>query len=83
MSLLSFLKKEGVAPEYPEDLMQLITKAVRMQKHLKGTNKDVHNQVKLVHVESKINRLVRYYKKRGVLPGNWKYSSENAALLVK
>ncbi|MBD3210173.1 30S ribosomal protein S15 [Candidatus Micrarchaeota archaeon] len=83
ISLLDFLKKENVAPDYPEDLLNLIKKAVRMSTHLKSSRKDVHNSVKLSHVESKIERLVRYYRKQGTLPGDWKYERDKAALLVK
>lgn len=83
MSVVSFLEKEGITPEYPADLLDLIKKAVRMSEHIKQSNKDVHNKVKLSHVESKIQRLVRYYTKEGVLPAGWKYERDKAALLVK
>ena len=83
MSLYAFLKNENAAPEYPEDLLNLIKKAVRMSGHMKNSGKDVHNKVKLSHVESKIQRLVRYYTKEGVLPKGWKYERDKAALLVK
>jgi small subunit ribosomal protein S15 len=83
MSLKQFLVKEKAASEYPEDLINLIRKAVRMSSHLKASKKDVHNKVKLGHVESKIQRLVKYYSSKGVLPAGWKYDREKAALLVK
>jgi small subunit ribosomal protein S15 len=83
MPLAAFLKKEKVAPEYPEDLLNLIKKAVSMSAHIKASKKDVRNKVKLTHVESKINRLVKYYSSKGMLPEGWKYDREKAALLVK
>lgn len=83
MSLKAFLAKEKAAGEYPEDLLNLIRKAVRMSAHLKSSKNDVHNSVKLGHVESKIQRLVRYYSSKGMLPAGWKYDREKAALLVK
>jgi len=82
MSLVSFLREEKALPEFPEDLINLIKKAVRMQDHLK-TRRDLHNKVKLGHVESKIGRLVKYYTAKGRLPRGWKYDAEKAALLVK
>jgi small subunit ribosomal protein S15 len=82
-SLLSFLRKERVSSDYPEDMLNLIKKAVRIRKHLKENKKDVHNKVKLMHVESKIGRLVKYYIKKGILPPDWKYNHEKVALLVK
>jgi small subunit ribosomal protein S15 len=83
MSIGAFLTKENVSPEYPDDLLNLIKKAVRMSAHLKGTKNDTHNNVKLGHVESKINRLVKYYSGKGKIPQGWKYERDKAALLVK
>ncbi len=83
MSMTAFLKKEDAMPEYPEDLITLIRKAVRMREHLKKGKGDVHNKVKLHHVESKIVRLVNYYRDNGVLPKKWAYDPETVALLVK
>jgi small subunit ribosomal protein S15 len=83
MPVGAYLTKEKLAPEYPEDLLTLIKKAVRMSAHLKSGKNDTHNKVKLVHVESKIQRLVRYYAKKGRIPGDWKYDRDKAVLLVK
>jgi small subunit ribosomal protein S15 len=83
MSLRAFLAKEKALPEYPDDLLSLIKKAVRMSGHIKASKNDTHNQSKLNHVESKINRLVKYYSSKGTLPAGWKYDREKAALLVK
>ncbi len=83
MPIGAFLAKENVSPEYPDDLLNLIKKAVRMSTHLKGTKNDTHNNVKLGHVESKINRLVKYYSGKGRIPQGWKYERDKAALLVK
>jgi small subunit ribosomal protein S15 len=83
MTLKAFLKKENALGEYPEDLLNLIKKAVRMSNHIKATKNDVTNSVKLGHVESKINRLTKYYLSKGMLPVGWRYTREKAALLVK
>ncbi|MFH0736999.1 MAG: 30S ribosomal protein S15 [Candidatus Micrarchaeota archaeon] len=83
MTLGKYLAKEKVAPEYPEDLLNLIRKAVRMVGHTKASKNDTHNEVKLGHVESKIQRLVKYYSSKGKLPAGWRYDREKASLLVK
>lgn len=82
-TLNAFLKEENLLPQYPDDLLNLIKKAVRMRNHLKNNKADVHGKVKLLHVESKIRRLVKYYVRNGRLPANWTYDPETAALLVK
>ncbi|MFH1257834.1 MAG: 30S ribosomal protein S15 [Candidatus Micrarchaeota archaeon] len=76
------LKEKGHSPKYPSDLIDLIRKAVKMRKHLAENKKDRLNSKKLVDTESKIKRLVNYYRGKK-LPKNWKYDPEQAALLVK
>jgi small subunit ribosomal protein S15 len=75
--------KENKLYTYPEDLLMLIKKAVKLRKHLETHRKDYHNRLALQRVESKIHRLVRYYKRKEVLPQDWKYDPSKAALLVK
>jgi small subunit ribosomal protein S15 len=82
-SISTILIDSGVKLEYPEDLLNLIKRAVNMREHLKTNRSDRHNRTKLIHVESKIGRLVKYYTKSGRLPADWKYDPEKAALLVK
>ncbi len=82
MTLGAFLKKENATPEYPEDLLSLIRKAEVMKTHLKTSKKDLHNKVKLSHVESKIHRLSKYYASKGVLPKGWNYA-DHASLIAK
>lgn len=81
-SITQILSDRELLPQYPEDLMSLIKRAVRMRKHLQNNRSDIHNRVKLQHVESKIRRLVKYYNRVGRL-NNWKYDPKTAALLVK
>ncbi len=81
--VVEYLVEEKVYKTFPEDLLNLFRKAVRMHEHLKNNKKDISNKVKLVHVESKIKRLLRYYKRTGKVPKNWNYSVERAALLVR
>ena len=76
------LAEKKLSPKYPSDLIDLIRRAVGMRKHLKINTRDTSNKTKLVHVESKIKRLVRYYR-GGKLPVDWKYNPDEAALLVK
>ncbi len=76
------LREHGLAPEVPEDLLFLMRKAVRLRKHLEKHKKDIHNARALMNIESKILRLVKYYKRVGKLPPDWKYTPETAERLV-
>ena len=77
------LEDAGLAQEYPEDLMNLMRKAVTLRKHLEINKKDFHNKRALHLTESKIRRLVRYYKRTKVLPHDWYYKPDQAALIVR
>ena len=81
-SILGILKENEASPSLPEDLTNLMRKAVRLGEHLKVNNKDIHNTRALRLTEAKILRLVKYYRSNKVLPDDWKYSLANAKLLV-
>ncbi|MCC7570880.1 30S ribosomal protein S15 [Candidatus Micrarchaeota archaeon] len=82
-TLTELLKKNGIKTEIPEDLLNLIKKAVKMRRHLTDNTRDTSNKTKLIFVESKIRRLGKYYAKNGYLPAKWRYDPKIAALLVK
>ncbi len=81
--ITKILEKHGQGLEYPEDLMNLIRRAVNIREHLEENPKDLHTRRGLRIIESKIRRLVRYYTREGVLPEGWRYDPRSAALLVK
>jgi len=83
MKITHILDKHGQTEEYPEDLMNLIRKAVNIRDHLSENPKDLHTKRGLQLVESRIRRLVNYYTNEGVLPEGWRYEPKQAALLVK
>jgi len=82
-SILQILRERGVAPQIPEDLLNLMKRAVRIRRHLDEHPKDYHSRRGLQLIESKIHRLVKYYKSVGVLPPTWEYTPELAQLLVR
>jgi len=81
--LSKILEENGIKQEIPQDLIDLMKRAARMHVHLQNNKKDLHNKVKLAHVEAKIHRLVKYYKRTGKLPENWEYRPEEAILLIR
>ena len=70
------LREAGLAPRIPEDLYNLMKKTARLRRHLDRNRKDFSNKRVLLLAESKIYRLTKYYKRRGVLPPDWNYRSE-------
>lgn len=82
-SIMSICKEHSVAPKLPEDLMNMMKKAVRLDAHLQFNHNDLHNKRSLHLTEAKIRRLIYYYKDTAVLPQDWKYSREDAKLMVE
>ena len=81
-SITQLLRDGGVAPDLPEDLFNLITKALNLRDHLEENKKDLHNKRALQLTESKIRRLVNYYKKTAVLPRDWLYRLDTVEMLI-
>ena len=80
--ILRILRLNRLAPSIPEDLYHLIKKAVSIRKHLEKHRKDKDTKFRLILVEARIHRLVRYYKSRRTLPATWRYDSSTASALV-
>jgi len=82
-SIKEILEEKGIKPELPEDLQALMKRAVAMSGHVRKNRKDLHNLRGRQLLESKIRRLVKYYKREGVISETWNYSLETAALEVE
>jgi small subunit ribosomal protein S15 len=74
------LEENELSTELPEDLNNIVTKAVGLQKHLKSNKGDRRNVRSLELIEAKVHRLSVYYKKIGRIPKNWKYKAVIANL---
>jgi len=79
-SLGRVLVEGKAAPKVPQDLQDLIERAQRVQKHLQGHKSDRKNVHSLELVEAKIYRLSKYYKEKGILPSDFKYTAVVAQL---
>ncbi|MEM5829999.1 MAG: 30S ribosomal protein S15 [Candidatus Aenigmatarchaeota archaeon] len=82
-SITKILEENGIKYEIPEDLLNLLKRAVKLRKHLEIHRKDEHSRRGLILIESKIKRLEKYYKRVGKLPVDWKYDPEEAKILVQ
>lgn len=72
-SISEILKANDLSRAVPEDLQALVDRVQSLKKHLNINSRDVHNKRSLILTESKIRRLVKYYKKMERIPQNWKY----------
>jgi len=80
--ITDILKQNKLLPELPEDLATLMKRSIALKKHSENNNHDMTAKRGLQLTESKINRLVKYYKKIKKLPADYKYESEKVGLLV-
>ena len=82
-TITQIMKEKGVAPALPEDLSNLMRRAIDLNVHLKENRGDISSKRGLMLIEARIRRLERYYKRNGVLPKDWKYSLNTAELMLK
>ena len=80
-SISEILKERELAPAIPEDLETLMRKATRLHVHLDKNKADLGNKRAVLIIEAKIYKLARYYKRKGVLPPDWKYEAKAATLI--
>lgn len=81
--ITKILEDNNLSKKIPEDLHNLIEKAIMISKHLEKNKNDKISKRGLQLNESKIKRLVKYYKKKGKLPKDWIYSRKTAELLLR
>ncbi|MFW9938479.1 MAG: 30S ribosomal protein S15 [Promethearchaeota archaeon] len=81
-SVKQILEENDIKSPLPEDLSNLVKKALNLRKHLETNHKDLESTKGLQRVESKIYRLIKYYKKKKVLAPDFKYDPEKIRTLV-
>lgn len=80
--ITKILAERDITFKIPEDLTNLMKRAVHVHETLQANRKDIHNHRNFQLIEAKIRRLVRYYKEKGQLPEDWTYNISTAKLLV-
>ncbi|MBY9016950.1 MAG: 30S ribosomal protein S15 [Candidatus Lokiarchaeota archaeon] len=81
-SISQILKENEIEASLPEDLTNLAKKALVLRKHLESNHKDLDSKKGLQRTESKIYRLIKYYKKKKVLEPDFKYDPDKIRTLV-
>jgi len=75
-SITQILRDAGLNPPRPEDFENLLKKASQLRAHLEKNREDLHNKSSLQLIEAKIYKLMKYYKREGLLPPDWKYEAK-------
>jgi len=82
-NITQIMIENKVYPDIPEDLLNLLKKAVNLKGHLEKHKQDKHSKKGLEDIESRIRKLGKYYSRKKTLPKDWRYSYEEAKLIVQ
>jgi len=82
-TITRILQENKLEQKLPYDLIALIQREIAIMKHMDSNKKDMTAKRGLQLTDSKIRRLVKYYKKIGRLPQDWAYDKKNAKLLIE
>lgn len=82
-SISKILEEKKLTKQIPEDLMALLKRVLKIKAHLEENRKDQPAKRGLTLTESKILRLVKYYKKTGKLDSSWNYNPNEIKLYVE
>jgi small subunit ribosomal protein S15 len=75
------LDEHDAQPDVPEDLRNLLERAIRLSEHMEDHPNDVSNKRARQNTESKARRLIEYYR-GDELPEDFSYSVDNARELL-
>ncbi|MBS3109797.1 30S ribosomal protein S15 [Candidatus Woesearchaeota archaeon] len=81
-NVTAVLKEHKLVPKLPYDILDLIKRSLQIRKHLEANRQDMPARRGLLLTESKIKRLMKYYKEMGRIDQEWKYDPKTAGLLV-
>lgn len=75
------LEENDASPEVPEDLRNLMERAIRLREHMQDNQQDAQNKRALQNTEAKVRRLVNYYR-GDEMPADFRYTYQNAQELL-
>ena len=79
--IAEILAEHDAGADLPEDLRNLMERAIRLREHVQENPQDASNKRAMQNTESKVRRLVNYYR-GDVLPADYRYSYEAAKELL-
>jgi small subunit ribosomal protein S15 len=82
-SITQIMKENNLYPQYPEELLSLFRKAVNLYEHLLKHKKDKASKKGFENLVSKIRRLIKYYKRKKMLPQDFEFEIEKARLIIQ
>ncbi|WP_207590261.1 30S ribosomal protein S15 [Halomontanus rarus] len=80
--ITEILEENDADADIPEDLRNLMERAIRLREHVRENGQDYQNKRALQNTESKVRRLVDYYRGKQLAP-EFTYSYETAKELLE
>lgn len=77
------LEQNKLQPSFPEDLINLIRRAMNLRNHIVDNKKDKSSRRGLNLIESKIRRYSKQLRESGRIPKDWKYDPSKASVLLR
>lgn len=81
--ITALLEENNLGSKLPEDVTALIKKLIAIKQHLEKNKHDESANRGLILTTSKINRLLRYYKKTGRIDRAWKLDLDRLKMYVE
>ncbi len=66
------LAEHDLLSDMPEDLDNLLTKRANLKEHLAENIRDIENRRNLQLIDAKIRRLLKYYKREGIVSPDYR-----------
>ena len=82
-SVSAVLKENQLEKKLPEDILNLIKKMIAIRQHLEKNKQDQFAKRGLTLTDSKIRRLVKYYKRVGRLPETWTLETDRLKMYLE
>jgi len=81
-SITQIMTEKKLSKKLPEDLIALLKKILAIQEHLKENKKDQPAKRGLTLTQSKVLRLIKYYKKIGRIEKDWNYDPKQIKMFI-
>lgn len=81
-SVTQITSEKKLAGAFPDDMMSLMKRSIKIRKHLEHNKHDNTALRGLQLTESKILRISKYYKNVGRVTSTWKYNPDEISLLA-
>ncbi len=81
--IYSFMREKELNKNLPEDLLALMARVFTLRKHFSSNKQDTSAKRGIQLTDSKINRLVKYYKEEGCIETDFKYKPSELNLYLQ